>query len=158
MQETPETLVEAQVTLSAKGKLTRILRSKTISEPTVVVDDSMEVLIKQGEEKLGNWTSSRLVFDLDPSTGISTVPGTGGHKLKVAVEDIRPALPEDFIANMVRDASAVVPPGLTISARVSSTLSTSVVETTYMSPTKTQRMTLATMVMTLLFSHQLWTV
>lgn len=52
----PDEILSAQQNLSAKRKLTLILRSQTQSVPSVSSGDLVQVFIKNGKEKRGKWS------------------------------------------------------------------------------------------------------
>lgn len=101
----PEELLEAQITLSAKRKLVRILSLKSPTDISVSPGDLVEIYIKQDKQKRGKWLSPRVILDFDPSTSSVTVPGSNGRTIRAAIEDVRHALSDVLFASIVRKAN-----------------------------------------------------
>ena len=97
-------LVEAQLQLEAKRKMTRILHTKAISEVQVAVGDLVEVFVKREKEKRGKWLTPRSVLSIDRASGSLTVPGAHGRTMTAAFEDVGIALDEDSFASMVQES------------------------------------------------------
>lgn len=100
----PEEIVTAHEALIAKRKLTLILRSRSTLDTPVSVGDMVQVFIKRDHEKRGKWTSPKLVLSYDKSSGIVTVPGTSGHTIKAAIEDVRLAITNSDLATSIQEA------------------------------------------------------
>lgn len=100
----PKEIVEAHDALVAKRKLTKILRSKSVQTPDINPGDMVEVFIKLEKEKRGKWSAPKPVLDFDPTSGIVTLPGTSGKKIKAAVEDVRSAIQENTLAQKIQEA------------------------------------------------------
>ena len=99
-----EDVFKARETIMAKRKLNLILRSKSIQEPPVKVGDLVRVCIKLQHEKRGKCTSAKPVLSYDKASGILTVPGKNGKKIKAAVEDVRFSIVHDELAVNYQDA------------------------------------------------------
>lgn len=104
----PAYIVSAHDTLVAKRKLTKILRSKTTQDEHVSPGDMVEVFIKRENEKRGKWSAAKPVLEFDAASGIVILPGTIGHKIKAAVEDVRSAITGDSLARKIQEAIDVV--------------------------------------------------
>ena len=104
----PDDLIKAQETIMAKRKLNLILRSKATSEAPVKVGDLVQVFIKLQHEKRGKWTSAKPVLSYEKASGIVTVPGQNGKKIKAAVEDVRFAISDDELAVKYQEAIDVL--------------------------------------------------
>lgn len=101
-QKITEELVRARDILSAKRKLTLIMRTKATADPILHAGDLVQIFVKKGHEKRGRWLSPRVVLSVDTNAGTVSVPGSNGHKVVAAVEDTRPAIVEDdFAASIV---------------------------------------------------------
>lgn len=100
----PSDLVDAKLQLDARGKLTRIIRSKSVSNDIVSVGDLVEVFVKSGHEKCGRWFAPRAILNIDRDAGMVTVAGDYGRIRKASYEDIRPALTEDSLAVMIQES------------------------------------------------------
>ena len=99
----PEDILQAHDNLLAKRKLTRILRSKTTSDIPVKVDDIIQIFIREQKDKRGKWSVPKVILDFDRNSGTVAVPGKNGKTIKAAIEDVRPALPENTLASAVQD-------------------------------------------------------
>lgn len=88
----PPEIVEAQKMLPAKRKLTRILRSKSKTDPALAIGDLVEMYVKRASEKQGKWSSPCVILTIDTSYWIVTVPTSHGRTMQHAFEDVRPAL------------------------------------------------------------------
>lgn len=99
---TPKDIIEAQEKLTAKRKLALILKSKATFEEQITVGDLIEVYQNTGMNKKGVWSTPKIVLAVDPESRTVTVPGKSGHKVTVAVEDIRLALPEESFAETIQ--------------------------------------------------------
>ena len=94
----PDDVINARDTLIAKRKLNLILRSKLTSEILVEIGDAVQVFIKLENEKRGNWSNPKPILEYDKPSGTVIVPGTNGHKIKAAVEDVLFAITNDELA------------------------------------------------------------
>ena len=100
----PDEIVSVQEQLTAKRKLTRIMRSKAIKDEPVVTGDLVENFIKHDKEKRGSWTSPRPVLSYVPESQTVVFPGKNGRKRTAALEDTRKAVLQDELAIKVREA------------------------------------------------------
>lgn len=91
----PDEIIEAQENLSAKRKMSIILKSKASIEEHISVGDMIEVYHKTGMNKRGVWSTPKIVLSIDHDARSVTVPGRAGKRSTVALEDIRKSLPED---------------------------------------------------------------
>ena len=100
----PDEILAAHEQLLSKRKLTLILRSKSVIDNPVNVADLFQVYIKLQHEKRGHWSASKPILAYDPSSRTVTVPGANGKRMKAAIEDIRPSLPENELALAIQDS------------------------------------------------------
>lgn len=100
----PQQVYEAYQNLLAKRKLTLILRSKTFEELPISVGDTVPVYLKHQNRKRGIWSPPKPVLSFDIASRTGNVPGTSGKKVRVAIEDVRPATCTDELASAVQDA------------------------------------------------------
>lgn len=98
-------IVDAQQTIQAKRNLTKILRSKAISDISIAPGDLVEVYVKDGKSKRGSWSSPKTVLQFYPSSWTVTVPDANGKTMRAAIEDVRFAVEEDSFASIVRDGN-----------------------------------------------------
>lgn len=96
-------LVEAHSNLVARRKLTRILRSHSLTEHNFRLGDLVEVYQKRGKQKRGKWSSPRQVIAIDMDAGMLSVPGSAGHKVTVAFEEARAAHVQSDITSMIQE-------------------------------------------------------
>lgn len=54
-----------------------------------MADYLVDVYIKKEKEKFGKLLSTRTVLSYDHSAGILKIPGTSGHPISAAVENVR---------------------------------------------------------------------
>lgn len=91
----PKEILEAHENLKAKKKPTLILRSKATSDESFKPGNIVQVFIKKGNEKRGKSSGDKVVLEYDHDSRIVIVPGSGGRRIRAAVEDVRAALPGD---------------------------------------------------------------
>lgn len=63
-----------------------------------------EVYERTGMNKRRVWSTPKTMLAVDTDALSVTVPGTSGHRVNVAVEDIRLELPEESFATSVQMA------------------------------------------------------
>ncbi len=100
----PEDLLKARETISAKRKLKLIPRSKSTTNLPINVGDLVQVFIKLQHENRGKWSSPKPVLSYDKSSGIVTVPGQNGRKIRTSVQDVRFAVTNDELAIQYQEA------------------------------------------------------
>jgi len=108
----PKEVLEAQENLKAKRKLTLILRSKSVADEEFKPGSIVQVYVKKGNEKRGQWSTNRIVLEFNPESRMVVVPGANGKLIHAAMEDVRAALPEDGFAKTVQDSIDVLDRGL----------------------------------------------
>lgn len=105
VQKIGDDIIDAQNTLEAKRKLTKILRTKSTHDTIISAGDLVEIFIKIGKQKRGKWSSPRTVLNFDPESWTVTVPSSNGRTMKAAVEDVRLAVSEESFASLVREGN-----------------------------------------------------
>lgn len=105
VQKIGDEIIDAQNTLEAKRKLTKILRAKSTLDTVIFTGDLVEIFIKTGKQKRGNWSSPRVVLKFDPESWTVMVPSSNGRTIKAAVEDVRLAVNEEAFASLVREGN-----------------------------------------------------
>lgn len=88
-------LINTQKELVSRRKLTLIMRSKSVKDTPVSVGDLVQVSVKQQFDKRGKWLSSRPVLSYDVKSRTGTVSGSNVRAISGAIEDFRPAMPEN---------------------------------------------------------------
>lgn len=101
-------ILDAQTTLEAKRKLTRIMRTKSSFNRTVAPGDYVEVFSRLRHQKCGSWSSPRAVLSAEKSNGSIIVPGSRGLVVKAALEDVRVVIINDCFAQIIREANDVL--------------------------------------------------
>ena len=91
----PQDILKARDTLLSKRKLNLILRSKSIEDPLVKIDDLVQAFIKLQNEKRSSRAKAKPVLPYDKSSGIVAVPRKNSKKINASVEDVRFAIIED---------------------------------------------------------------
>lgn len=101
----PDEIVEAQSTIEAKRKVTRIICDK--SPPTIMaeVGDIIDVYVKKRNEKRGTWSSPRTVLSINNQSGAVAVPGAAGHFMKAVFEYIWSSIDVATFSQLVREAN-----------------------------------------------------
>ena len=97
-------LLEAHANLVARRKLTKILRSHSLSEKDFRPGDLVQVYVKRGKEKRGRWLSPRQVISINTDAGMLSVPGAAGRQISVAFEDARAAHVQSEITDMIQES------------------------------------------------------
>lgn len=110
----PQNLYDAHDELEPKRKLTRTLRSKPPQTRAVGPGDMVEVFIELPNQKRGSWSSPRTVLDVDISSDTVSVSGSKGHSVKAALEDVRIAISDDNVAQILCEANDSLDRGLDI--------------------------------------------
>lgn len=64
----------------------------------------VQVFKNTGSDKRGVWSDSRIVLNIDKDARTIVVSTKHGRQATVAIEDVRPAFPEDTFANAVQTA------------------------------------------------------
>lgn len=100
----PEEIIQAHQNLIAERKLTKILKSKAITNAQFCVGDLVQIYVKNQHQKRGKWSSSKVVLSYDKESGTVTVPGKNGCEVRAAVEDVRPACKEDTLEAFIQEA------------------------------------------------------
>lgn len=77
---------------------------KSHDGPTISVGDLVQVFMKQGHDKRGQWSSAKPILSYDHSTRTASLLVSNGRKMSAAVEDVRPALCESPLAEAVQQA------------------------------------------------------
>lgn len=98
----PQEIVTAHQNLVARRKLCLILKSKATNDEPVRPGDLVEIYIKLKNGKRGEWTAPRPVLSYDRSTNTVSVPGANGKTVRAAIEDVRPALRNDALAQQIQ--------------------------------------------------------
>lgn len=96
-------ILETQLEIEAKCKLTRIIRSKNITDLKISVGDLVEVFIKHANEKRGKMISLRLSLPIDHLFGTFAVPVSSGRTMNASFEDLRPSLGRDSFTLIVQE-------------------------------------------------------
>ena len=100
----PKELVDAHDALIARRRLTKILKSKSVSDAMFAVGDLVEVFIKKGKEKRGKWSTSKSILTYDHPSRTVTVAGKNGRVISAAIEDVRPAITENEFSLGLQEA------------------------------------------------------
>ena len=95
----PQDLADAHEALLNKRRLNLILHSNAVSPPPIKTGDTVQVYYKLEKEKRGRWLSPRTVLEVNQETGVIKVPGSYGHTISAALEDVRVANDTDDFAN-----------------------------------------------------------
>lgn len=103
VNQLPDDLRNEQEKLTAKRKLTKILRSKYVTEPYLSKGDMVNVFAKRPMDKRGKWLYDSSILSYVTLSGTVTIPGSHGHTIYVTVEDVRPAIIQDSLASMIQD-------------------------------------------------------
>ena len=82
----------------ARRKWAAMMKSITVTEFPIRVGDMVEVFQQRQHEKRGKWSAPKPILSVDFNARSVTVPGKTGKELTIALEDLRPALPEDSFA------------------------------------------------------------
>ena len=80
------------------------MRTKCTKDPVINAGNLVQVFIQNGKEKCGKWSSPHSVISVDNDSGIVTVPGSRGHKIRAAIEDTRVAIQDDDLASSVQES------------------------------------------------------
>lgn len=104
LRSIPDEIVAANEKLLPKRKLALILKYKDTKEICVAAGDMIEVFPKSGIIKTGKWFTPKIVLSVHVEAHTAIVPPKAGKHFTVALEDVRPALPEESIAQAVQDA------------------------------------------------------
>lgn len=99
----PDDVRDARDKMQARRKLALILRSKAVQELPISVGDMVEIFQKREHEKRGKWAAAKPILSVNHDARSITVPGKSGHCITVAVEDVRPAIPQNSFAQHVQD-------------------------------------------------------
>ena len=86
----------------ARRKLAVMLKSKTVTEFPIGVGDIVEVFQHSQHEKRGKWSAPKPILSVNFNSRSVTVPGKASKELTIALENLRPALPEDIFAHAVQ--------------------------------------------------------
>ena len=88
----PNEVINAYEAIQARRKLSRILNSKSTSEPSVNIGDLVEIYQHGQNNKRGQWSEAKQVIKVDKNNRTITVPGKNGKTVCAAFEDIRSTL------------------------------------------------------------------
>lgn len=83
-------------------KLTRILRSKEVSDITLVPDDLVEVFSTSTTTKRGKWSLIEMDRDVERASWTVSVPASFGHTIPAAIEYVPHELAPESLASLIR--------------------------------------------------------
>lgn len=98
----PKDVLEAQQKLKARRKLSSILRSKAITEIPLRIGDLVEVYSKKQHSKRGSWSAPKKILSVDNESRCITVPGKPGKVITAAFENVRTAIKDVELAELVK--------------------------------------------------------
>lgn len=64
----------------------------------------VRVIVKNGNDKRGSWTSPRVILSIDHGGGFFTVPGCCGRRMSAAFEDVRAVPGDNPLSTLVQNA------------------------------------------------------
>lgn len=98
----PKDIVIAREKLKERRKLALILKSKALKELPVHVRDLVEIYQQRQHEKSEKWSITKPLLSINHEERSVMVPGNNNKVLTVAIEDLRPATPEENLAQTVQ--------------------------------------------------------
>lgn len=98
-------VLDANLTVDGKRKLSIILRARCRYNLTVFRGDMVEVYVKRDNDKHGKWSSARVLLKVYRSAWTVTVPVSRGNTIQAAVEDVRLEVDDESYASHVRDSN-----------------------------------------------------
>lgn len=76
----PDDVIDAQLSLNARRKLSLILKSKAITEVPINTGDTVEIYSKKDFDKRGQWPVTKKILKVDQNARIITVAGKMGNQ------------------------------------------------------------------------------
>lgn len=100
----PDEVINAYEAIQARRKLSRILNTKSTSEPSVNIGDMVEIYQHGKNGKRGQWSEAKKVIKVDNINRTITVPGKNGKTVCAAFEDVRATIGNDNFTMEVSSA------------------------------------------------------
>lgn len=90
--------------LIAKCKLNAMFRSHAVKDKPIKVGDIIQIYIKKDNQERGSWSLPKTVLKYDRASHTVTVPGAKGHYVEAAIEDVRHAVSQHSLIQLIQDA------------------------------------------------------